>query len=53
MKTKENYMRPEVEIIDVRLEGVIAASGEDRVGITDDAHDGGMSRSKRRGLWDE
>ena len=45
-------MRPEIEIVDVMLEGVIATSGEDRVGITDDAHGGGMSRSKRRDLWD-
>ena len=45
MKTKENYIKQEIEVIDIVSEGVIAISDED--------HDGGMARSKKKGFWGE
>lgn len=53
MKTKENYIKPEIEVIDIVSEGVIAISGEDRIGVSDEEHDGGMVRSKKKGFWGE
>ena len=53
MKTKENYIKPEIEVIDIVSEGVIAISGEDRIGVSDEDHDGGMTRSRKKGFWGE
>lgn len=53
MKTKENYIKPEIEVIDIVSEGVIAISGEDRIGVSDEDHDGGMARSRKKGFWGE
>ena len=53
MKTKENYIKPEIEVIDIVSEGVIAISGEDRIGVSDEDHDGGMARSKKKGFGGE
>lgn len=53
MKTKEDYMKPEIEVIDVMTEGVIATSGEDRIGVSDEGHEGGPSRSRKKAFWEE
>lgn len=49
MKTKEKYKKPEIDIIEVILEGVIAGS-EDELNIDGD-HDGGPAGSKKRDFW--
>lgn len=50
MEMKETYVKPEVELIDMETEGVIAAS-YDQFGISDDEHEGGPARSRRRDFW--
>ena len=52
MKTKDIYNKPEIEVIDLISEGVIAASTGDEVGFTEDAYEGGGARSKRR-FWED
>lgn len=47
MKTKETYNKPEIEIIEVLTEGVIAAS----VGVGDETTDD-AARSKKK-FWDD
>lgn len=49
MKTKEEYMKPEIDIIEVILEGVIAGS-EEKLDI-DDTHLGGPAGSKKKDFW--
>lgn len=52
MKTKEKYSRPEIEVIEMMVEGVIATSPGDELNFTEDEAPGGPSRSKR-GFWDD
>ena len=52
MKTKDIYNKPEIEVIDLISEGVIAASAGDEVDFTEDAYEGGGARSKRR-FWED
>ena len=48
---KLNYNKPEIEIIEMESEGVIANSfGEPQ--ISDEEHGGGLTRSRRR-FWNE
>lgn len=51
MKTKEIYSRPEIEIITIISEGIIATSGEETFNL-DSSHGGGDAGAKRRNFWD-
>ena len=52
MENKEVYIRPQIEVIELMLENVIAGSDTDRLNLTDDPHEGGGARSKRK-FWDD
>ena len=49
MENKEVYIRPQIEVIELMLE---AGSDTDRLNLTDDPHEGGGARSKRK-FWDD
>ena len=52
MENKEVYIRPQIEVIELMLENVIAGCDTDRLNLTDDPHEGGGARSKRK-FWDD
>lgn len=52
MENKEVYIKPQIEVIELMLENIIAGSDTDRLNLTDDPHEGGVARSKRK-FWDD
>lgn len=49
---KVKYIKPEVELVEVAIEGVIAVSGPDNADISNDEYTG-SSFSKGRNFWGE